>query len=43
MKTKTLDDIKDDFYGKAGTLRRKKLEKELEALRHKIQNEQELN
>lgn len=40
MNTKTLDQIKDQYYGEVGTLERDKLERELEALRigFKIRN-----
>lgn len=33
MNTKTLDQIKDEYYGEAGTPERDRLERELEALR----------
>lgn len=33
MNTKTLDRIKDEYYGEAGTPERDRLERELEALR----------
>ena len=33
MKTKTLDQIKNDYYGQVGTPERDRLERELEALR----------
>lgn len=33
MKTKTLDEIKNEYYGKVGTPERDRIERELEALR----------
>lgn len=33
MNTKTLDQIKDEYYGVIGTLERNRIERELEALR----------
>ena len=33
MKTKTLDQIKNDYYGQVGTPERDRIERELEALR----------
>ncbi|WP_251620538.1 helix-turn-helix domain-containing protein [Odoribacter lunatus] len=33
MKTKTLDQIKEQYYGEAGTTERDRIERELEALR----------
>lgn len=33
METKTLDELKDQYYGSAGTDKRDNLERELEALR----------
>lgn len=33
MNTKTLDQIKNEYYGKPGTLERDRIERELEALR----------
>lgn len=40
MNTKTLDQVKDEYYGKAGTPERDRLERELEALRIGFQNMQ---
>ncbi|MBQ9884798.1 MAG: helix-turn-helix transcriptional regulator [Bacteroidaceae bacterium] len=37
MNTKTLDQIKDEFYGERGTQKREKLENELQALRVGLQ------
>jgi len=37
METKTLDQIKDEFYGERGTVKRDKLENELQALRIGLQ------
>lgn len=33
MNTKTLDQIKNEYYGQVGTLERDQIERELEALR----------
>lgn len=43
MKTKTLDQIKNDYYGQVGTPERDRIERELEALRigFKIRNARE--
>ncbi len=37
METKTLDEIKDKFYGKKGSNKRDKLDRELETLRIGVQ------
>lgn len=36
MNTKTLDQIKDEYYGEAGTSERDRLEREMKALRIKF-------